>query len=868
MGRGPDERKSPAMSSSDQHSRVPPGSDRPLASGLDRSGLERRGFLKLGGVAAGVALLEGCGRRETVLIEQTLKRSSVPPGSAAWRRSICQQCSGGCEVEVRVIDGRAKKIEGVADSPVNAGGVCALGHSALQELYHPQRITTPQRWTPASRFEASTWEESLTKVGVLLASARARSPLSVALCCSPDPVASFMTRRVAARLGASVTVVEATHAALERAARERRYGVGADIAYDLSEADLVVCAGASILDRWGNPVYFAGAVAQARARGAPLVSVSPRMSLTSARADQWLPVRPGTTATLLRALAVALQSSIGAVTKHAELDGEARDTATGSAFAGSAATGRAATPEESDGTDSSAGLDHAALWEVADLCAVPRARVEGLLGKIREARRPVIIVGGEDARTSEDVDAGFALQEACGSVREIRQDPFHSCADSTSTPPTERSLGDLASAIRERTVSVVVCVETDLVGRLPSSWLGSSAFEEVSLISLASVPNDTVERSAWVLPVQTDLERHQLGFPLHSREIILTVAEPVLEARGQARNSIDVLLALAETQETAPLSATESESATQSSTTADWADFEEVRAALVEELTGEGTSGLRGALRSDGRLLLVSGKSKGADNGLGSLSAPKLHGALETSGAVAASAGPEISEAVVGSGRETLDLMLFEGSRGEMTGGRRPWMAELPDPLSSMMWGSWIEMASVDAARLGLVTGEVVSVRSEAGAIVTTVMVSPAMRPGTAAMPMGVKTAWPVNREAAGRASTPDHGQPIDLLPPPSARGVEAGSGVPSQRVQVTIESSPESLPGTAGKAAIYGRGLRQPEHIPRGWRGHQPKQSKAQPSSEAAPPVDPVRQEASDPAGAPSSSAGGEPNIRVEESS
>ncbi|MCE2559476.1 MAG: hypothetical protein J4F98_12950, partial [Acidobacteria bacterium] len=97
--------------------------------GEPRVTIGRRDFFKVY-AAAGVAVLQGCRRRDQELIESPVRRSAALPGASVWRRSICGQCGAGCEIEVRTVDRLAKKIEGLPDGFVNKGGVCALGHSA------------------------------------------------------------------------------------------------------------------------------------------------------------------------------------------------------------------------------------------------------------------------------------------------------------------------------------------------------------------------------------------------------------------------------------------------------------------------------------------------------------------------------------------------------------------------------------------------------------------------------------------------------------------------------------------------------------------------------------------------------------------
>ncbi len=706
--------------------------------------MPRRAFLGLTGTAAGVALLQGCAKRETVLIEQSLKRSSTNPGEASWRRSICQQCAGGCEVQVRMIDGRAKKIEGDPTSPVNSGGVCALGHSALQELYHPNRILHPQRTAGSaeSTVEASSWEDALAAIGPIFKSAGGTG--AIAVCCGPDPVERAMVEHLASALDATVCVVESAHAAVEREAQRRFFGGEVELLQSLADADLILAVGASILDRWGNPVAQALGVAEARARGAQLAVISERMSLTAAKADLWLPVRGGTQP-LVDALVALAEGSSGAV-------------------------------------------DLAVLASQLD---VPSERLERLAELLAAAEHPAILVGGEGA-TVEDVMAGHRLQSAYGVLpRAVRADRLlGNVADPRTGPSTgpstgplrQLSLKELTARVADGSVRVVITIGVDLLGAVPQSWgLADSLSSNSSsaLIALATANDATTRAADWILPMQTDLERVQVSLTRYGQEAAaLVVADPLVEARGESRHPVDIVLAMIAA----------------SGQDAGWEDASAAREAMVAaigDLGGKTASGVvRSAVRGDGRVPLLG-------DALPTVSALNADGAL----AVQHAEGDGSLESRGPSTGDRTQLTLFEGVRGERSGWGRPWLAELPDPISSVMWGSWIDLDPHAANELGVSTGDLVTVKSAYGATSTTVFINPATRPGTASMPLG-----------AFDPSVPGDGDPRNLL------GPEDVAGAPSQRVMVVVKVAGDSK---NKPSPIFGRGLHAAEQIPAGWKGH-----------------------------------------------
>jgi anaerobic selenocysteine-containing dehydrogenase len=52
-----------------------------------------------------------------------------------WVNTSCAQCQAGCGIRVRVVEGRAVRIEGNVENPLNQGGIGPRGLAGLQVLY-------------------------------------------------------------------------------------------------------------------------------------------------------------------------------------------------------------------------------------------------------------------------------------------------------------------------------------------------------------------------------------------------------------------------------------------------------------------------------------------------------------------------------------------------------------------------------------------------------------------------------------------------------------------------------------------------------------------------------------------------------------
>ena len=87
--------------------------------------------------------------------------------------SICPFCGVGCQVSLKVKDGKVKYVEGV-NGPANEGRLCVKGRFGFDYIHHPHRLTKPlirkegapkglnvDPANPFTHFREATWEEAL-----------------------------------------------------------------------------------------------------------------------------------------------------------------------------------------------------------------------------------------------------------------------------------------------------------------------------------------------------------------------------------------------------------------------------------------------------------------------------------------------------------------------------------------------------------------------------------------------------------------------------------------------------------------------------------------------------------------------------------
>ena len=109
--------------------------------------MDRRDFIKISSVlTAGSTMLTSCGKGMRQTMPVLVPEDQLVLGEEKWVKSVCGGCGAACGLEVRLVDGRAVKLEGLAGHPINAGRLCARGQAELQALYNPDRIEAPRSW--------------------------------------------------------------------------------------------------------------------------------------------------------------------------------------------------------------------------------------------------------------------------------------------------------------------------------------------------------------------------------------------------------------------------------------------------------------------------------------------------------------------------------------------------------------------------------------------------------------------------------------------------------------------------------------------------------------------------------------------------
>jgi len=221
-------------------------------------------------------------------------------GSERVVRTICQGCHCECGVFVHVQDERVVKIEGDPDHPMNEGILCPKGLAYTQLLYHPDRLKYPMVRAGGKgegKWKRVSWDEALDiwakKFSAII---EQYGPYGVAFTFGTAPRASLGAYFGLYRaLGSPNWACDDIHYCFGPSiiAGFVTYGgfLTAEVGPDYKNSNCILI--------WaGNPVHSHPTrgkdIMEARARGAKLIVVDPRLTGIASKADLWLQVRPGT----------------------------------------------------------------------------------------------------------------------------------------------------------------------------------------------------------------------------------------------------------------------------------------------------------------------------------------------------------------------------------------------------------------------------------------------------------------------------------------------------------------------------------------------------------------------------------------------
>ncbi|MGD2124926.1 MAG: molybdopterin-dependent oxidoreductase [Desulfobacteraceae bacterium] len=277
---------------------------------LDNVELSRRTFMKASAVTGAALAMGGAFKPTLRALAETEKQSLTEIGE--WRASTCQGCTSWCAKQVYVVDGRAIKIRGNPKSKVNGEASCPRVHLALQQVYDPDRIKTPMKRTNPKKgrnedpgFVPISWDEALNTIADKIMALRKNNETHKYMLMRGrysymrDVLYDRMTKIIGSPNNISHSAICAE---AEKFGPYYTEGYWNYRQYDVENARYIIIWGADPLAANRQVSYYSSAWGDVLDR-ARIAVVEPRLSATAAKADEWLPIKPGEDGALAVAIA-------------------------------------------------------------------------------------------------------------------------------------------------------------------------------------------------------------------------------------------------------------------------------------------------------------------------------------------------------------------------------------------------------------------------------------------------------------------------------------------------------------------------------------------------------------------------------------
>ena len=641
--------------------------------------MNRRRFLTVLGVTGGgAAAVSACGsdaQRTQKLIPYLIQPEEQVPGTATWYATTCRECTAGCGLHAKVREGRVIKLEGNPESPINAGRLCARGQAALEGVYNPDRVTDPLARNAGGELEKITWDDALARVKAQVKAARGKGIAFV----TGNESGAFgdlvgeWTRAVG---GAHVSYEPFAFEAL-REGNRLAFGTSAVPWYDLANAKYILSFGADFLDTWLSPVAYQSAFTRAHAFAAGRAVPMAKAVFVGPRM-----FLTGMNADEWVAAAPGTEGLLAL------------------ALAGVIVRERLA-PVPADAGRLRDLLARHTAEAVAAVAGVDAAAIERLAREFAGARGGVAVAGGMAAHYpngAEVVAAVNILNYVAGTVGKlVRFGPNEGLEGSGSF----KQMADLAADMQRGKLALLF-----VHGANPGHSLSGAFWEGWAKVgykvSFSPYLDETASAADLVLPDLHPLEQWSDSRP---RAGVWALQQPVMQpVFPNARHAGDVLLDLAGKSQTfkdylqarwRPLHARYAHGKT----------FDEFWAEALQH----------GGVYTDAPAQAVRLGPQAGDLMRGAPAAPAFDG---------------------GAGDPVLIVfpspVLHDGR-----GANKPWLQELPDPVSKLTWHAWVELHPETAAKWSVVDGDFLVLQSPFGAVRAPVWITPAVRPDVLALPTG-----------------------------------------------------------------------------------------------------------------------------------
>jgi anaerobic selenocysteine-containing dehydrogenase len=661
--------------------------------------MKRREFIILGGIGAtSASLLSACGHPEEKLIPALIPDEEYVPGIDYWKASTCGMCPAGCGIMVRTREHKANKIEGNPLHPVNRGALCARGQAGLEVLYNPDRIKGPMKRVGErgeGKWEAIGWDEGIKTLADKLREIKPQDRERMTVFMTTDQ--KGMTAHAAARLmEAYGSAAWAAFPSFDEADPDTSK------VFDIANASYLLSFGARFLETWQSPVMYSLAYGEFRrssgkARG-KFVQIEPRMSLTGANADVWLPTGADSEAIVALAIAqVIVREGLARRSPSPELIGS---------------------------------LERYAPEKAAEQSGISSETLVRIAREFSHSERPLALGGSTITNSLRWVDFLNMLVDNTNKRGGVLL-PVSGYFDLFEKLRPKLDNGIIGAIypsrfpdfLRAKELGVLMVHKFNPVSSTPSE---RQRIKDIPfIVSFTSFIDETTELADLVLPDHSYLESWDLREIRRTTEgALISLTQPMVKTEFNTKQTADVLIALSRelgggVAESIPFPS--AEEIVKNS----FADLPKAGGSINAEGVDEFWTTLveRGVWIGRPQTTFKEPSKPEAPSlpQVGELDQPRPFGMPHTM---------------------THDfpfaLLTYEHAAfGDGSFANLPGLQELPDPMTSVTWGSWVEINPKTASSLGIADADLVEISTEHGSLRVPAILYPAIRPDVIAMPFG-----------------------------------------------------------------------------------------------------------------------------------
>ena len=661
-------------------------------------------------------------------VTDTQRQPGGEQGVRVVRGACPHDCPDTCATLTEVRDGRAVSFTADPDHPYTQGWLCAKVRPYLERVYHPDRLVYPLRRVGAKgggTWTRVSWDEAIAEIAerwqAIIASDGGAAILPYSYSGTLGLVQLGVTNaRLWNRIGASGLRRSICGAAAEAAVNAT---LGARLAPD--PADVLH---SKLVLIWGhNPAstgpHFLPLLREAQRRGAYVVVIDPRRTLTARSADEHLQPRPATDGALaLGQMHVLFRDGLADV-----------------AWLEAHAAGWRALRERASEYPPE---------RVAAITGLPQERIEALARRYGTTKPALLKFsdgvqrhgnGGQTARALACLPAVVGQLGVRGgglsySTSGYVQWDLEALGHPSKCPPTPRTvnMNRLGAALLGEASDppvralYVYCANPVASAPNASRTIAGLLREDLFTVVHELFPTDTARYADLVLPATSQLEQTDLHKPYGHRH--LQYNAPAIAPLGEARSNWEVmrLLAAALGYDEPWLRQSEDEVIAEV-LNATRAHNPLLEGVTLERLQHEGTvplafgPGESGAVPfAGGRFPTPSGKVELYSEQMAEQDLDPLPDYVPPA---------ELSEHTEDDGR----LVLISGAAHHFVSSS---LANLPR-LEAKEGAPYVEIAPEDAAARGIQTGDTVVVANGRGECRLRAVVAPGLRPGVAVAPKG-----------------------------------------------------------------------------------------------------------------------------------